>query len=779
MKSAIGFVLGVALCLVAGAQEAVFDAARPDDAAGLLLVETPDAPVLRETVQGAPVVSPSPNVSDYLNRRALEFRVPDGFAPNAAELFLVVEHLDTGLGLIQVTYAAATAQARAGYAGAESLAGFTRLDSQRPRRALFRLGARLAGNEASAADIRIAGAAAVRRVVLKTALAEGEADAFAAEIPATPDPRVTLSRPLQLVMSVGADASTPEDLPTALRQMRELCPLAATLGFTGVESYVKWSFVEPEQGRFDWSFYDAVVQEAARHNLRWFPLLIVGSAYTLPTWYHDSPKNVGFACLEHGKANNIQSIFCEHQTPHVQAFLNEFGRHYEPGGRLLGVRLGPSGNYGESQYPAGGNWGYGGKQEHIHIGWWADDVYADAHFGAWLRNRYGTVEALNKAWNTSYAQWGEVTCFIPQFAESPRQRKDFVDWYMGAMSDWCERWALWARDAMPNTSIYQSAGGWGFVESGTDFTDQTRSMTKVKGGIRATNETDSYSQNFQVTRMMSSAARFYGVPFGSEPAGFNSAKGIASRIYNILVNDGQHLFFYNPNLLHNDQAIDTWLDLAPLLDRRSAPIIDVAVLYPDTQSKLDDGVFRNLYASSFYQRIAALRPHLDFDYCSERMVLDGALDRYKVLVLAWSPTVEADTLAAIERWVAEGGTVLVNYWNRTPLQTVEGDRSVLNRWLRGDAGKGKAVLIEEDREPPARFADRVRQELLAMENLHPHTQAMLRAEKPDEVYVSALESGVFAVLNYSDAAAEVRIPGAAPQTIPPYRIALVEPGPGR
>src|SRR5690606_11534809 len=132
----------------------------------------------------------------------------------------------------------------------------------------------------------------------------------------------------------------------------------------------------------------------------------------------------------------------------------------------------------------------------------------------------------------------------------------------------------------------------------------------------------------------------------------------------------------------------------------------------------------NLYASSFYQRIAALRPHLDFDYCSERMVLDDALDRYKVLVLAWSPTVEADTLAAIERWVAEGGTVLVNYWDRSPLQTVEGDRSVLNRWLRGDAGKVKAVLIEEDREPPARFADRVRQELLAMENLHPHTQAM-------------------------------------------------------
>jgi hypothetical protein len=342
------------------------------------------------------------------------------------------------------------------------------------------------------------------------------------------------------------------------------------------------------------------------------------------------------------------------------------------------------------------------------------------------------------------------------------------------MSDWCERWALWGREAMPNTPVFQSAGGWGFVECGTDYTDQAKSMVKVKGGIRVTNETDSYAQNFQVTRMASSAARFYGVDFGSEPAGFNSAKGVAARIYNLLVNNGQHLFFYNGNVMGSDQGIDTWLKLAPLLDRRDEPVVEVAALYPDTLSKIDDGVFRNLYASSFYQRVATLRPKLDFDYCSERMIADGALPRYKVLVMLWSNVVEADALDKIDEWVRNGGTVIALKWDRMPLQTVEGNMDVYRRWQAGDTGKGKALLITEDREPPQRYTDKVYEALLAMPELSPLTQAMLRTEKPDEVYVSVLKSGAFAILNYNDREVRVRVPEKTEVTIAPYSIALVD-----
>jgi hypothetical protein len=440
---------------------------------------------------------------------------------------------------------------------------------------------------------------------------------------------------------------------------------------------------------------------------------------------------------------------------------------------LLGMRLGPSGNYGESQYPAGGNWGYKGRREHIHIGWWAADQFAAGRFQDFLKLKYKNIADLNTAWDDSFSSFSEVTTFIPQFVGVKRKRKDFVDWYIAEMTDWCEKWAIWARESMPQTEIYQSAGGWGFVESGTDFTDQTRSMIKINGGIRATNETDSYAQNFYATRMLSSSARFYKIPFGTEPASSGTARSVVARIYNILINNGQHLFFYHPNVLNSDQGVSKWLEFLPLLDERQDPIIDVAVLYPDTKSKLDDGVFRHLYSFAFNQRVAALRPHLDFDFCSERMVLDGALEQYKALLFLWSDVVEADVLMEIDKWVQNGGTIIYPYWRRRPLGTVEGDYSVFTGWLNGDTGKGQAIMHYTDYEPPQRHADFIRQQLLSMDELHEATRKMLRIKKPSEVYVSALADGRLAILNYRDEVASIGIPGSETFSMQPYTIKLV------
>ncbi len=750
----------------AGEVEFTYLASDPGASRGLQLVEDPKT---------------APSGVDYYRRTALSFRVTGSFPAAADRAYLVIEHQDKGLGLIHVEYDRdrpeddRIAESNPAYTAASAQVGYTRLDTGKARRAIFRLDKpAFRHRQAGDADFRILGLRGLNQLSLVSSLKEGEWDRAGKEIPAAAPPRIKLSRPIQLVVSAGTDTPTREELPLALDRMREFCPLASVLGFKAVESYVKWNFAEMEQGRFDWGYYDTIVAAAKRHGLQWFPLLIVGSAYTLPEWFHASPLNIGFVCLEHGQRNDIQSIFCENQTPFVRAFLKSFGAHFEPTGSLLGVRLGPSGNYGESQYPAGGNWGYKWQQQHIHIGWWAGDSYASPHFQSFLIKKYQDISSLNRAWGEAFPSFAGIGTFIPQFADSKRRRLDMVDWYMGAMTEWCERWAVWARESMPQTEIYQSAGGWGFVESGTDFTDQTKSMVKVRGGIRATNETDSYAQNFYATRMMSSAARFYGVPFGTEPASFGSARGVAARVYNILVNNGQHLFFYFGNLLDNDQAIDKWLETAPLLDRREDPFIEVAALYPDTKSKLDDAVFRNLYAFAFNQRAAALRPHLDFDFCSEQMVRDGALSRYKVLLFLWSDIVEADVLRAIDRWVQKGGIVIYPYWSRTPLGTVEDDFSVYNRWLRGETGSGEVIFYRGDREPPHRYADFIKQRLENEPSLDHRTKRMIQAKKPAEVYVSVLQSGTLAVLNYNDNPVQIQPPGSKAITLQAYGIRLVQ-----
>lgn len=764
------------------AESAHFDVHRT--ANDLVLAEDPAAPTQRVSAQGEIVLAPPPN-PDYFERDGIRFRVPDSF-PRGKDAYLIIEHRDENIAQIAVRYDRDTGPTPVGvirpaaYASATALAGYTALGTGTLRHAVFQLPApSFQHHQKNGGDIQIEGVRSLVRVALSTEPPTGAVAQARREIPTLPRPHVSLQGPMQLVMSVSTDATQIPDIPNLSEQMDELCPLAYALGFNAVEVYVKWSAIEREKGKWDWSFYDRFAQSAVKHGLKWFPLLVSGSAYTIPRWYHDSPENIGFVCLEHHKRNNIQTIFTEVHTPHAQEFLRKFGEHYGKTGTLLGVRLGPSGNYGESQYPAGGNLGYAGSKEHIHIGWWAGDDYAPAHFQSYLRHRYPGIDDLNKAWKplygsfTPYASFDEVKPFIPQFAENKRQRKDFIDWYMGVMTDWCERWAVWARDAMPHIPIYQSSGGWGFVESGTDFTDQTKSMAKINGGIRSTNEVDSYVQTFYATRMLSSAARFYGVPFGAEPAGFGSARGVVGRLFNILVNNGQHLFYYHGNLVANDQAIDRWIKYAPLLDRRADPLIDIAVLYPDTMSKLDDAVFRNLYGFTFNTRVAAFRPLFDFDFCSERMILDGALPRYKALVIPWNFIVEADVLKVIDAWARGGGTIICSDWRGAPITTVEGDSNVWDTWKTGDFGTGKVVFVDDDREPPQRLARGVLAALKAVPTLDPRTQAMLNTRLPDEVYMSVLANGTYAVLNFSDNPVTVNIAGVEGALhIEPYGIAM-------
>ncbi|MBI4582710.1 MAG: family 20 glycosylhydrolase [Planctomycetes bacterium] len=678
---------------------------------------------------------PAP-ASDYFHRSSLLVTLdPQPGRP----VWLVIEHPDVGYGLISLD--AGIAQGRQW--------GVARLNTGKQRRAWFAL-------EKPPRQLRIYGLSSYTRIEL------AEAEPPRDPVPLV-QPAIAFKNFPQRVITAGADAQTPDGLPEALAAMRNLLPLARALGFNGIESYVKWGFVERSPGALDWSFYDAVCDELDRHGLQWFPLLIAGSAYALPDWYRDSPDNRGFQCLEHRLGNDIQSIFCGTQDRHVERFLKEFGRHY--GGRktLLGIRLGPSGNYGEAQYPATGEWGFKGGPIHTHQGYWAADPCAAPHFRNWLRRLYPSIEALNQAWEARYASWEAVETFHPLHAVTRRQRIDFSDWYMNSMSEWCERWALWARSALPGAPIYQSSGGWGSWQIGTDFSSQARAMAKLGGGIRLTNESDNFADNFSITRMAASAARFYGAALGFEPGGFGSARGVAARLFNALTNGAEHLFFYHPNLYANDQGIDAWLKYAPWLERRARPKIQVAVFYPDTAIKLDDEPLRFRWGSVFLVSARGLRSQLDFDYVSEPMIEDGALSRYRALVFLWGHITEKRIADKLEAWLRGGGTIIYPERPRGALETVEGDRSIFNRWRSGDTGKGRFILFEGDPQPPDHYARFIREQL----------QILLPGpiQKPDLVFGSLLESGELFFLNFSDDPATVRLPDSASLTLPPYGIA--------
>ncbi len=664
------------------------------------------------------------------------------------------------------------------YAGPSRQHSHTRLNTGTVRYAWFEF----AGNpsvplESAHPHVRISGLQHLVELQIGPALEDVAWQAIKDNVPRRVTPMVTLARPMELVTTAGVAVtqSGSGDLHSSLDAMVDLAPLARVLGFTSIESYLIWRRIEPEQeGVFDFSFYDAVVNRLQEYGLKWFPLLVVGSAYALPDWFAESSENVGFRCIEHGLENPIQSIWSPYHRRHVTRVLKAIGEHYEPMNGLEGVRLGPSGNYGESQYPAGGNWGLHGDAMHIHIGWWAGDPYALADWQRWLQERYGDIAALNAAWDgAAYTDFQAADIILPQVIRSRRQRLDFTQWYTDSMSDWCGWWAQEARTAMPNIPMYQSAGGWGFREAGTDYAAQAKAMIPLNGGIRLTNETDNFEQNTCATRMAITAARHYGIPIGTEPASSHTARGVAGRLFELLSVNGTHFFTYQGNIFNQPMAIESWLTTLPLMDRRGTPLVDVALYYPETMNQYEDAAFRHLYAWGFNPRALELRRVVDVDYVDEHLIREGFLDKYKALVFVWGNVIEADVLAAMDAWMRRGGMILYPSFPRGALETVEGDTSVFAQWSRGDTGEGAFRRFKGDMDPPSLYADFVRNTLSGLSTLTPVTRTLIDAERPEQVFMTAFEDGSIGVLNYEAGEVKVSIPGRPSIRLLPFQVKLI------
>ena len=418
-----------------------------------------------EIIAGSAVVRLEPS-KDYFSRASYAFKVS---RPMAGRAWLVVEFLDRGFGVMSISPGVPEARQW----------GTVRVNTGGVRRATLQYDA-----PAIKDSIHIVGLDYLRAVWITDTKPKLE---YAPLVEPTVKFRVAGER----VVAAAGHVQDRAEIEEALAGLRNELPMFRALGFNGVESYVRWGWVETRRGVYDWSFYDLWRTRSKKHGMRWFPMLLAGSGYALPEWLYESKDNFGFVCLEHGIKHDTQSIFHPFQTEYASRFIAEFGARYGDRKMLLGIRLGPSGDYGEAQYPAKGP-GYGFKTHHTHIGYWAGDELAQAAFRKHLAAGYKDIGALNKTWQSSYESFDQIKTFLPDTAKTRRQRVDFATWYFGEMSAWCEKWAVWARQAMPHTVIHQSSGGWGPVQIGTDYSYQARSMAKVNGGIRLTNESDNF-----------------------------------------------------------------------------------------------------------------------------------------------------------------------------------------------------------------------------------------------------------------------------------------------
>ncbi|MBI4101550.1 MAG: beta-galactosidase [Candidatus Nealsonbacteria bacterium] len=492
---------------------------------------------------------------------------------------------------------------------------------------------------------------------------------------------------------------------------------AKQAGITSLETFFLWKNIEKEEGKIDWSCYDVLVEKIKKHGLKWVPFLILGPAYANPEWFQKSSDSVFYRCLEHQQDTGNQSIWSPKLRKYVERFLSLVSERYSNQGVLESVILGVAGNWGEAIYPAGGYW-FGNF--HTHDGFWAGDPYARESFINFSVQKYKTLQDLNRAWGTNFSAIQKIEyplvkesqkrvlvnlamilakkcpdslkkilksvlakatkkSFLfasepnsqPELKSEEKQRwLDFTTWYLDSMSNWVDFWVKTARRYFPETKLYLVTGGTGRPVLGADFARQAKIASQYGAGIRITNQTNSYAQSFILTRLVATAAKFYKSFFTTEEeAVLQTPEGVTMRLFDVMssgargfycrniISQGKMAPFVIPEKIPVGQAtpaVENMKKYLPLFDGE-IPEISSAVFFPNTSLAFDSSL-----VISLYNRCAQLRDKLDFDLVDETLIKEGALSRYKHLLVLEGEIPSGEVKSKVEEWQRQGGVLALD-----------------------------------------------------------------------------------------------------------------------
>lgn len=482
-----------------------------------------------------------------------------------------------------------------------------------------------------------------------------------------PIPIKTGNLSVDLIMAVAQGKPRP---PPAARpefdQYREIG------GISCVEDYLCWLPLEPETGRHRWEFFERNCAELEERGMK----------YAVYPWLHFAPKWVTatdlwepLQCVEHGESTWAPSIWSPKTLAIFDRFYAELRQHF--GERVREVFVSMICDYGEIGYPVGmANWVV--PSDHVHPGYWCADPLAKTDFRAHSLARHGTLEQLNLAWGSDFATMdaidfpAETATDGPAFgqvqampagtrAQTRRRWLDFAEWYLNAMVAFAGKAVAVSRRHFPDAPHEIKIGfGQEPVKFGADYTAYVARSAQDRYTVRSTHG----KLPFYFYRRFSSAAKHYGVPLVTEPPSDVSREEEVERIFKDATSGTTEFFDYPGNILG---ASDLFSRFGRYMEGQHS-LTDVAFFFPTTDHRLRPGQGnpKRLMAAC-----AAARELFDWDIVDERLVLDGALARYRTLLVVEGNVTERAVLQQITGWVEAGGILL---WSALgPVETVEGD----------------------------------------------------------------------------------------------------------
>lgn len=450
---------------------------------------------------------------------------------------------------------------------------------------------------------------------------------------------------------------------------------------------------ETGPGQWSWREPDAARRLVQSLGLSWsyFPHMAFP-----PAWYRQQVKFTRIQCREHGQTVEAFSPWDPTWTDFVaggyQALAREFGAKKDDPKKpalptaaapraasrnpISALYVGIHGDYGEAGLLSGARVSVPGQKEdwvrrfgnaHDHIGWWCDDALARADFRNTMMKKYGSLEKLNAAWKREYKAPEEIAFPDAVRPEARREWIDYVDWYRGSVGKAVELNLGAARAEFPNTLLMLPVGfGDEDLRGGNDNSLLPKLAARFKADVRSTHSAFKPFADNAATMFgrLGSACRFYGTPFWTEPPSGLTEDQEAARIFESVSQGAKGFFDWSSNAVANRTVFYRYGKYL----RVEKPVVDVAMFYPATAMKLHP---EQGYAPLFAYACANLRDSMNFDIVDDRMVLDGCMANYRVLVLWEGAIMEQSTLDKLKAWVNDGG-VLVAY-DFGKIQSVTGD----------------------------------------------------------------------------------------------------------
>lgn len=265
-----------------------------------------------------------------------------------------------------------------------------------------------------------------------------------------------------------------QDWDSFNRQLRQ----AKSIGVTAVSTDVWWGKVEGNADQqFDWSYYDRVSDAIIDAGLKWVPIIS----------FHQCGGNVGDTCdipiphwlwkklggdksyrlmykSEQGKfSREVLALWSDDKArAQYVEFVRDFGGHFAhkaPFIEEINISAGPS---GEMRYPS-----YNQHDGFQYPGRGFLQAYSDlamADFVGFAKEKYGNLQDLNTAWNTSLRDWDQVRppddapgFFYRKDYLNIQYGRDFIEWYNRALIKHGEFMIALAVEALggnlPNTPL--------------------------------------------------------------------------------------------------------------------------------------------------------------------------------------------------------------------------------------------------------------------------------------------------------------------------------------